>query len=232
MFLTSLSAQLLGPKMVVREPLHDFGEVKEGEHVTHDYVILNSGDAPLKITNVRASCGCTAAMPDKNEIAPGETVKIKVDFNTENRSGPQKKYVYIFTNDPENKDYRLTFTANIKPGGKKKLNVYETPKLKLGKLQHNFGEVEEGKVVDYELKIKNVGKAQLVIRDIKTSCGCTAAILSDKILQPNQEGKIKIELDTKDRKGKMTRTVVIYTNDPNQPQQVFTIYVNILERTT
>ena len=110
--------------MVVREPSHDFGEVLEGEHVTHNYEILNSGDAPLVISNVRASCGCTAAMPDKNEIAPGETVKIKVDFNTENRTGPQKKYVYVFTNDPENKEFRLMFTANIKPGGKKTLNVY------------------------------------------------------------------------------------------------------------
>ncbi len=232
LFISVITSQDLIPKLTVREPSHDFGDILESDHVSHEFVILNSGYAPLIIENVRASCGCTAAMPDKKEIGPGETAKIKVDFNAENRSGLQKKYVYVFTNDPENKDFRLTFTANIKPGGKKELKIVETPKLKLSKLQHNFGEVEEGKKVDYELQVKNVGSGELVIRDIKTSCGCTAAVLDKKVLKENETGKIKIELDTSNRSGKMTRTVVLYTNDPTQPQQIFTIYVNIQKRTS
>ncbi len=114
LFITSISLALTGgPKISAPEASFDFGEIVEGELVTHNFVITNEGDENLIISKVRASCGCTAAKPEKNELAPGESTSINVQFNSTHRSGLQKKHVYVFSNDPVNQQFRFTFTTKI-----------------------------------------------------------------------------------------------------------------------
>jgi hypothetical protein len=226
-----VSAQVMGPKMSISEPIHDFGDIIEGETVVHNYKVINSGGDLLVINSVRASCGCTAAIPEKKELEPGEATEIEVKFNTQGRRGHQKKYVYLFSNDAENPEYRLTFTAHIKEN-KDPDRFKQSPQLSLSKKQHNFGVVTEGDIVDFEMQLKNSGRSDLVISNIRTSCGCTAALLSSKVIEPDDTATLRIELDTADRSGKMTRSIIIYSNDPQRPQQVVTLYVNIKKRET
>jgi hypothetical protein len=96
--------------------------------------------------------------------------------------------------------------------------------------QHDFGKVNEGDKVDYTFTFVNKGSSNLIIKDIKTSCGCTAALLSVDNLAPGQEGTLKVELDTKNRSGKMSRTVTINSNDPKEPSKILTIYADIIKK--
>jgi len=224
-----LPAQTKAPRIFAKETNFDFGTVVEGQTVTHNYEIQNTGDANLVITDVQATCGCTAAAPEKKNLAPGEKTTIKVEFNSENRLGPQEKFVYISSNDPINPQYKLSFICVVVDKKSAEKNN-KTPKLKISLLKHNFGNVEEGKIVTATINFKNVGTGQLTITDVKSSCGCTAALLSNKVLEPNQSGSIRIELDTSNREGKMTRTVTLYSNDPAAPNQSITLFVNILKR--
>ncbi len=73
-------------------------------------------------------------------------------------------------------------------------------------------------------------RSVLTIKDIKTSCGCTAALLSQDSLAPGQDGTIKVELNTKNRSGKMSRTVTVQSNDPKDPAKVLTIYADIVKK--
>ncbi|NUM63241.1 MAG: DUF1573 domain-containing protein, partial [Ignavibacteriaceae bacterium] len=88
----------------------------------------------------------------------------------------------------------------------------------------------EGDKVDYTFKFVNKGSSNLIISDIKTSCGCTAALLSADNLEPGQEGTIKVELDTKNRSGKMSRTVTIKSNDPKESTKILTIYADVVKK--
>ena len=223
-------SQTAAPKLFVKADNHDFGTIAEGEVVTHNFEIQNAGKAELKIIQVRASCGCTAAAPKKMNLEPGEKTTVKVEFNSENRLGPQEKYVYISSNDPVNPQYKLTFTGVIVDKSTMISKDGKTPKLKLKLMQYDFGSVEEGKIVETKIGFKNEGKAPLIISDVKTSCGCTAVLLSSKLLQPGESGNIRIELDTANREGKLTRTVTFYSNDPQQPNQTITLFVNIEKR--
>ena len=65
------------------------------------------------------------------------------------------------------------------------------------------------------------------ISDIKTSCGCTAALVSSEKLSPGEEGTLRVELDSKNRKGKMSRTITVKSNDPKEPTKVLTVYADI-----
>jgi hypothetical protein len=233
LFLISITtlqfAQISAPKISAKKGHHDFGTIVEGQEVTHKYEIQNTGTAELIISQVRASCGCTAVKPDKMRLKPGENTFVTVIFNSENRLGPQEKFVYITSNDPVNPEYKLSFVGVVVDKNAPSKDG-KNPKLTLSKTSYDFGTVEEGKVVDVKVSFKNEGKGVLVINDVKTSCGCTAALLSSKTLQPGESGIIRIELDTANREGKLTRTVTLYSNDPQQPNQTITLFVNVQKR--
>ncbi len=226
---TGIMAQISAPKISVVKGYHDFGTIVEGEIVTHQFEIKNTGTAELIITQVHASCGCTAAKPEKMNLKPGEKTFVKVEFNSENRLGPQEKFVYVSSNDPINPYYKLSFVGVIVDKNAESKSG-KNPKLTLTKATYDFGKIEEGKVVDAKISFKNEGSGVLVINDVKTSCGCTAVLLSSKTLQPGESGNIRIELDTANREGKLTRTVTLYSNDPQQPNQIITLFVNIEKR--
>jgi hypothetical protein len=107
-------AQFMGPKVATQQLEYDFGSVEQGTLVEHTFVISNTGGDALKIRNVSASCGCTAAKPEKSELAPGESTNINVQFNTKGRSGKQRKSVYVDTNDPEHSRLELKIYGVIK----------------------------------------------------------------------------------------------------------------------
>jgi hypothetical protein len=100
-------AQLVAPKIATQQIEYDFGTVEQGMLVKHTFIITNTGGDLLKINNVSASCGCTAAKPDKSELSPGESTNINVQFNTNGRRGKQRKSVYVETNDPEHEKLEL-----------------------------------------------------------------------------------------------------------------------------
>ena len=60
---------------------HDFGKIKQGTPVTHEFKFTNTGKAPLIITNVQASCGCTTPSWTKEEVMPGGSGFIKATYN-------------------------------------------------------------------------------------------------------------------------------------------------------
>lgn len=117
-FSAAICAQQNPPKISVTEKEYNFGQVEEGNTVTHDFIITNNGGEKLEIKSVSASCGCTAAKPEKNVIAGGESVKLNVKFNSEGRRGPQKKYIYVKSNDPEKGELRLLLSGIVKEAAK------------------------------------------------------------------------------------------------------------------
>jgi len=221
----SLFAQFGDPKIVPLEKEYSFGEIIEGSKVVHDFIIFNNGGDTLKISKVKASCGCTAAIPTKTELVPGDSTSVKVRFNSTRRKGPQKKYVYIFSNDPETPQLRLVFNANVIPKGGS--GTEKKASIKLSEYNHNFGNVKQGEVLKLSVQVNNQGASELKINNIKSSCGCTAALMSSKTLKPKEMGELKIEFDTKNLSGQIARTVTLFSNDPIQPTSVLTLIVNI-----
>jgi len=221
----SIFPQLMLPQVGVQQSEHNFGDINQGDVVTHSFVISNTGGDLLKISSVKASCGCTAANPDKNELKPGESTNIVVTFNSKGRKGPQTKTVTVTTNDPEKPQVTLHIKCNVL--------VNETTKNKNGakiffpETQHDFGKVQQGKKVEYTFNFENKGTESLIIKDVKTSCGCTAAVVSNTTIKPGEIGSIKVDFDTKSRQGKNSKSITIVSNDTKEPNKVITIYADV-----
>ncbi len=87
-----------GAMLALENDAFDFGEIKEGEKITHEFKFTNTGGSPLIISNVQASCGCTTPDYSKNPIAPGEAGMVKVVFNSAGQLGKQHKVITVTSN--------------------------------------------------------------------------------------------------------------------------------------
>ena len=92
---------------------YDFGNIKQNDKVEHSFSLKNSGKRDLIIRNVRSSCGCTAVTPAKTVISSGDSVPIKVVFDSRGRRGRQSKSITIITNDPKTPASTLRITSNV-----------------------------------------------------------------------------------------------------------------------
>jgi len=81
---------LAEPGIRFKEIYHDFGELKSDEQVTHFFEFQNSGDDMLKISRVRANCGCITTELLKKELKPKEKEKIGVLYKPSYREGVQE----------------------------------------------------------------------------------------------------------------------------------------------
>lgn len=94
---------------------HDFGTIAEGEVIEHSFNFKNTGQAPLVISNIQASCGCTSPDWTKAPIKPGDEGFVKVVFNSAGKSGVQSPTVTIQANtSPNVTRLRLKGTVNQK----------------------------------------------------------------------------------------------------------------------
>ncbi len=104
-----------GAKFEFKQKVFDFGTVKEGEVVEHDYVFTNVGKTPLVISNAQGSCGCTVPEFPKEPIAPGADGKIKVKFNSEGKGGNVEKEVTLTANTYPETVTKLTIKGKVTP---------------------------------------------------------------------------------------------------------------------
>jgi hypothetical protein len=80
----------------------EFGHIKQGDVVKHDFVFQNTGTKALEILSCTASCGCTSPDYPFIPIAPGEKSMVSVTFDSKHKAGHQKPAVTIVTNgDPK-----------------------------------------------------------------------------------------------------------------------------------
>ena len=86
------------PIVSMETDTYSFGEVKEGEKVSHEYKFTNTGKTPLIINSVNASCGCTTPYYPKQPINPGEDFTIDVVFDTSSQPGMQHKVITMVSN--------------------------------------------------------------------------------------------------------------------------------------
>ncbi len=109
----SLSAQEKQAVISAKETIFDFGTIKEIDgKVTHAFVIENTGDGPLVITRVIASCGCTTPEWTKEPIAPGKTGDVNITYNPAGRPGPFVKTISIYSNGKKG-SYILTIKGKV-----------------------------------------------------------------------------------------------------------------------
>tara|TARA_B100000459_G_scaffold21124_1_gene10423 strand:+ start:604 stop:1071 length:468 start_codon:yes stop_codon:yes gene_type:complete len=102
------------PKFSFQEEEHNFGDINDGDIVSHTFKFTNSGEAPLIISKATAACGCTVPQWPRQPIPVGGSGEIKVQFDSSNKPGMQNKVVTITANT-ESKVKKLLIRAQVGP---------------------------------------------------------------------------------------------------------------------
>jgi hypothetical protein len=113
-FAFQANAQETGATITFKEKSIDFGDIKQGDKVSHTFVFTNTGTAPLIISNVAVTCGCTATSWPKEPIAPGKSSEISVSFNSTGKMGAQNSVVRIYSNASEPIE-KVSLISNVLP---------------------------------------------------------------------------------------------------------------------
>ncbi|MCC7402256.1 MAG: DUF1573 domain-containing protein [Chitinophagaceae bacterium] len=122
---TSVKGNNDTPKQTVlqlKETEHDFSKIPQGKPVYYNFEIVNTGKEPLKLDDVRASCGCTTPEWNHDPIAPGATAKIKVGYNAA-AEGYFEKFITITYNTDQTEQLKIKGTVWKAPQGSAPANA-------------------------------------------------------------------------------------------------------------
>ncbi len=112
LFLTASFAFASAQTISFDKTTYDYGTVKTGADGHRMFTVKNTGDKPLIISKVQASCGCTTPEWSQDPIMPGKTAQIKVGYNT-TIVGPFTKIIEVFSNDTESSRSVITIKGNV-----------------------------------------------------------------------------------------------------------------------
>ena len=107
--------RLISPKVSVPVQVFNFDTITTSQKASYEFLVRNEGERELKIRAVKPTCGCTAALPIKNSVLPGDSTYVRVEFNPEGYVGVNKKGVTLITNDPQNYKQFLWVTGYVEP---------------------------------------------------------------------------------------------------------------------
>ena len=180
----------------VDKQVFNFGSIEEAKGLaSHVFTIRNTGDSPLVISRVTASCGCTRPEWTKEPIAAGKTATLKVTYNPKGRPGPFYKTITIYSN-AEKPRYNLAIKGNVIP--KSKVPVFTYP-YAVGDLQLHtksilYNNLRQNEALGEKISIKNDGKTSLDVSLGKMPDFLTAEV-RPATLKPGEVGEITFLID-------------------------------------
>jgi hypothetical protein len=103
------------------------------------------------------------------------------------------------------------------------------PRFTFDKTVYDFTTVAQGRHVVHNFTFRNTGDAPGTISRVSSSCGCTVANVSDKVIAPGKTGTIKTSFDSSDFNGPVTKEVFVYMGDQQKPAYILTMKGIVVE---
>ncbi|MEP0986456.1 DUF1573 domain-containing protein [Ekhidna sp.] len=195
LFLLSAQAQ---PNLSFEITDYNFGELnEEGGSAEYTFKFVNSGDAPIKVTAVKASCGCTTPGWTKEEIMPGDSGYVKAKYNPRNRPGRFRKSLSVSTtHGPSNQT--LYISGFVKP--KPKTPEQEFPilagDLRLKYRGLNMGKITTERPVEKSFDVFNYSDTIVSLNSLSISLPEHITVsLVQEFLNPREVGQMIVTYD-------------------------------------
>lgn len=208
------AAEEARPRVVLDQPVFDFGTVDRGARVDHTFRVPNRGDATLRIDHVKSSCGCTVAVLSEREVPPGGEARVAVSLDTARLAGRTTKTVNVYTNDPDAPVVGLSLAGQVVA------DLVLTPELLY------LGHIRRGESTRREVVITSgrPGDRYVVERVEPTSPHVHAR------LEPRTDGtgqRLVVELDSDLALGHFDEQLRLHTTSPRDPVLVLPVFGSV-----
>lgn len=166
-------------------------------------------------------------------LKPGEkgVVEGTYDANLNNSAwGNVNDLVRMKVNGQPQPNIYLYVSANLVEDFSS-LNAQQLASAPVFKLVSNtvdFGTVKQNASADVEFVFTNEGKSDLIIRHVKSGCGCTALMPTENVIKPGAKSSIKAKFNSGGYKGQIYKNIFVYTNDPKNSEVMLMIKGEVL----
>lgn len=208
-----------------------FVQIKENQVRTDSTEIINTSDKPVQL-GFKTPPSHLSAVIRPSKLAPKQKGYIVVTFD----ASKIKAYGFVmhrlYLNVDGQDDYKnsIAVSTTLEEDFSKltPADLATAPAVKYDAESFDFGDIKPGSKVEHTFNLKNTGKKDLIIRDVKTSCGCTAVSPSKKIISAGESVPLKVAFDSTGKSARQNKTITVITNDPKNPTTVLRISTNIL----
>ncbi len=195
------------------------------------FPIYNQLDRPMKIgfTQLPAHISCEAVP----EVLPAETegiVLITYDPVKKDQWGHVTDYFAIQTDDIASETKMIRVYGSIEEDFSKlsEKALKRAPSIIFDTTEYDFGKIQPGDTVRVKFHFQNAGKEDLIIRQVRSSCGCTATEPEKKTIKPGEKSNIQLIFDSSGRTGNQYKYAIITTNDPINTEVKVTLHGTIV----
>jgi len=230
----SLAAMSQKPVLSFEVKSHDFGKVNEEDgKVTYVFDFTNKGNAPLAVSRVQASCGCTTPTWTKEPIEPGKKGSITVTYNPSGRPGAFKKTITVYSNATD-EQLELTIHGEVIPKTTGDNSTYPVLMglLRLKSKVVQMNNVDKGRIQSRVVDVKNTSNAPLKPTFENLPVYLTVTV-SPEIIKPNEEGKLTFTFNSKSctQWGPIADDVYVLLNGQKRYSEEYklTVVSNIVE---
>lgn len=143
------------------------------------------------------------------------------DVNKSQKWGTYRDRLY-WEFDGEQSKRGFSISANIKEdfSGYTDEQMKNAPEIVFETTEYKFDTLQQGESASHSFKFKNTGKSDLIIRNTKASCGCTATKSQKSTIAPGEESEIDVTFNSRGKRGSQNKSITITTNDPKNPTVV------------
>ena len=195
----------IGPRMHVDKPVFDFGQVEQGDKVTHDFRFTNQGNRDLRVQSVKTSCGCTAAVIAAETIPPGTEGTIQATFDTKRFAGQKAKDIRVHTNDPLNPVTTLTLRGEI------------TTEVQVQPAQLYLGRLQRGSPITRTVTVLYDANKPLEITDITNGNPAISVRAEDAQVEGKKGKALQVRVAKTARRGPLNDTITVTTTSAKKP---------------
>jgi hypothetical protein len=227
--LAELYPRQIGP-VRARSNHVNFGIVRQNQVLTDTLEIVNDSGAPVHLAfrTTPANLKVHVEPSDLQSQEKGNII-ITYDAGKVNSYGFVIHRIYMDVDSRSDYGNSIGVTATIEEDFSllTPAELASAPVVSFNTMSHDFGNIKAGDRVEYTFVIQNKGKRDLIVRDVKTSCGCTVVTPAKKVIRANESVPMKVVFDSKGKRGRQNKAITVITNDPKQPTSILRVSTNV-----
>ncbi len=211
-----------------------FAKLKQGDVVTQELELVNDTDEDVEVGFRTVPEHLTAvAEPSVIKAKSRGTLKVTYDTKAANTYGFASHRIYLSLNG--SKDYKnsvgVSCTIEEDFSHLSAEQLANAPVAEFEPKTFDFGEMKQGDKKEHTFTLTNKGKSDLLIRRVRSSCGCTAVAPSKKVIAPGETAPVKVTFDSRGKRGRQSKSITVITNDPKNSTTTLRISSNIITPT-
>lgn len=197
-----------------------FAQLKQSAVETKELELVNLTDKPITVGLQTVPSHLKVVVEPEKIPANGKGV-VKVTYNAKeaNTYGFASHRIYLSMNG--SKDYKnsIGVSATIEEDFSELTpeQLAAAPAAAFAEQSFDFGAMKQGEKKEHTFMLANTGKSDLIIRNVRSSCGCTAVAPSTKVISAGQSAPIKVTFDSRGKRGRQSKSITVITNDPKNP---------------